>query len=550
MWNYIKKIYQAIGTPFRWFFSQDDWVKLACFMLFIFIGWRIFHARTFGTDLPHDWKVALIDTTTLRIQPKGGMTDSVKLRNIRLRRGDSLRVLGLRNATAEFWVETTRGDRGFIPAEAVERRWMVIERDDSLLIGDTLNFVRRSKKYPGDIEFTDAAGRELRTDDDTAVPLQLAEQDRLQYGVELHKARFSSQNKFAASISGRTLAEVDSMFTPATYVARHGKKTYAHYDMGVFSPEAGFCFRPVLVFEEGKPTLIKMSLDDQRDLRRGDVRNTWMLKNLPGGSAIIDALGWAIDDGRYFDLSKEMMLKGIQNSDSLAVKCIAIPIAAIVGIFIAIAGLAFYYYVPILLFIFMRALLQNPWPLKPLNNWMAFILSMAVGLGGIYAWWILIMQYNAIWWIVLPVTLYYAAKQTYWLLDLLSERCHVCRHINSYVFDHRQYGQEKIEWRSEAKHTHLGTDRSTRGWGRWEDVKDKYGNVERKYIHDEEKTVTRSRTDNYKVLYTVKPYINHYKCKYCGAMEAYQGEELEEMQRKYAGSTISTSTSTTTYGKQ
>lgn len=473
---------------------------------------------------------------------------SVMERKVTLQKGDSVRVMAYDRTHAALWVETAEGRRGLIAAEAVSRNWQVYDVDgkDSMNIGEPLSFVSRELKYPFHITATDSLGKTITRDVDQVAPAFIVPHDRHFYYEDAYGDIVCSRRSFEKAIAGKTQQEVDSMYVPAMVVSRDGNKTYAAYNVSIYDDGIGAFFKPIVCFGDGKAEIANRG--------KSAGIQSWIVKVLPFNNFVIDKFGWLIASpgfdvySQHFDdrlfLTKPSAAK-LWTTAILLIIFVLLPL--LVGFFLFWGMM---YCIPaIVLYI----LLNWPWPLKPLSNRIVMIVTIALLLSGFYVWLVLMMAYDNDLWPAVVLMMMWAFT---FIMDkmacLLSLRCEKCAHIDSYVYDHTDWGEAFDRWEDETESRQTDSKLINK-FRTWTEV---ITTTTTNYGYYTDKHVSTSRIDEkthrvykdsyqhdyYKVLYHVEPYKDFHKCKHCKNIHVYNGEKKTELDRKHTGRSFSTDT--------
>lgn len=469
-------------------------------------------------------------------------------RKVTLHKGDSVRVMAYDRTHAALWVETAEGHRGLIAAEAVNRNWLVydVDSEDSIDINTPITFVSRSPESSVKIIVSDSLGKTIKRDADQVAPAFIVPHDRHFYYEDTYGDIVCSRRTFEKSIAGKTIQEVDSMYVPAMVVSSADNKTYAAYNVSIYDDGIGAFFKPLVCFGDGKAEIVNRG--------KSAGIQSWIVKVLPLNNFVIDKFGWLIASpgfdvySQHFDdrlfLTKPSAAK-LWTTAILLIIFVLLPL--LVGFFLFWGMM---YCVPAIV---LYVLLNWPWPLKPLSNRIVMSITFVLQLVGFYVWFVLMMAYdNDLW----PVVVLMMAWAFTFIMDkmagLLSMRCEKCAHIDSYVYDHTDWGEAFERWEDETKSRQTDSKLINK-FRTWTDVitttTTNYGTYVDKNVTSTRKDEKTHRVykdsyqhDYYKVLYRIEPYKEFHKCKYCKNIHVYNCEKKTESDRKHTGRSFSTET--------
>lgn len=216
------------------------------------------------------------------------LTDSLKVSRT-LQRGDSVDVLGWVDSydydRMLFWVETSRGERGFLDAMAIS---------DSAVVQYTgINFSKKyhyTARHHGDTVILkkmiqDGHLRKFeihnpKGTDTTLVSSAMKSLLSMKMGLERkinfngNDLRSMSEEKFRELYLGRSLAECDSVYLPAIFRAQGRDSLRAIYPVRVF--REGKFYRPIVSFSADS-VAVAYTIPE----RAQSNVNSWILRYLP-----------------------------------------------------------------------------------------------------------------------------------------------------------------------------------------------------------------------------------------------------------------------------
>ena len=201
----------------------------------------------------------------------------------------------------------------------------------------------------------------------------------------------------------------------------------------------------------------------------------------------------------------------------------------------------------------MFGLLRFRYPLIFISNNIFQKIIWAVIIICTYIWLVLGLCYPLHWWYFIPILLiatwWLTPKILEWFDDFPSNRCPECKSLYTIEYDSEEFMREYQEWHKETKSTRIGS-RSSSEWvhdteiTKWSD-----GSTSSRAVNQRKVTHTTKTYNNdvYDVLYLVREYKQTYKCEHCGFEEYGSRKESKELDRKYKGSYIDTTTTHSGY---
>lgn len=457
-------------------------------------------------------------------------------------KGDSLTILGVDFSDFRFLVATKDGQRGWIPQEAVDNKGIIynvelITENEKTAVknGDTVTFLEQTgDQYNRMMEFKTVDGEqgEVRVHNLTT----LTGNNLLKYEYN-GGDYYLSKKKFEEKYIGKTFEENEKLYRPAILVKKTPKGLSAQYDLRVFDKNDGKFYSPTITYENGVAT--SYTTDYIR------MPNSFFLKYLPLVSTFLDM--------DFFSqlISSNAFEIGDIDKDSHPIWFKIAGYILLVFVLIGVVGFLFFLnqIIPFLMF----GLLRFRYPLIFISNNIFQKIIWAVIIICTYIWLVLGLCYPLHWWYFIPILLiatwWLTPKILEWFDDFPSNRCPECKSLYTIEYDSEEFMREYQEWRKETKSTRIGS-RSSSEWvhdteiTKWSD-----GSTSSRAVNQRKVTHTTNTYNNdvYDVLYLVREYKQTYKCEHCGFEEYGSRKESKELDRKYKGSYIDTTTTHSGY---
>ncbi len=497
----------------------------------ILVGTIIFNS--FTRNKPANIRVAAIQNTQI-----SDYSDSFATIN----KGDSLTILGADFREFRFLVATDNGLRGWIPQEAIDNRGIIYDTElitdngkTEIISGDTVILLGRSgDKYAQKMKFKAVNGQqdEVSISDLTTVT-----------GYKVRKFDYNggdyilSHKKFQSKYIGNTFQENENLYRPAIHVRNTKDGKAAEYDLRVFNKSDGKFYKVIINYKDNVATSYKAEVTR--------TTNRIFLKYLPLVPTIIDVSFFSqlisanVFDDADFDSQK----------NSVFLKIAAFFIGII--FFLALIGYVAFMNQTILFLMF--GLLRFRLPLKFISNLAFPKVVLVLTIISTYIWIVLGLCKSFHWWYFIPIVLiatYWITNKVFdWFSDFPSNRCPDCKSLYTINYDSEEFINEYQEWRQETKSTKIGS-RSRSEWvhdtevTKWSD-----GSKTERAVNQREVTHTTRTYNNdvYNVLYLVHVYKQTYKCEHCDYEEYGSRKSSSELDRKYKGSYVDTTTTHSGY---
>ena len=485
-----------------------------------------------------------IKTAAVRNTALSAYYQNDSLKTIKVSRGDSLRILGVTKSNGRMWVETDSGERGFVPQEDADSKFVIISRGGNLpqklksLEGDTVS-VKSCDKYRKKFTCIDKNGNTI-----TVGSSYLVSATALPFSENVIKSSdlgyYMTIKKFESKYIGKSFVECDSLYRPALYVKQTATGKVASFPLCVFNPKDGCIYHPFVTFDTN-------GVAQSYTLIRHSTRNSFILKYVPCVSLWIDNdfVARMIEGNLYSSWQiKQFGNKWVDNGIRLAGAVIAAPLALM---WAAMLG-----FVPLLLFTF---LIRIPIAYRHLSNKQLKHLLQAVAVIGNLLWIVPSLVWGTYWW-ALALGIYFAGKVLLGNISLLLSneavmiRCSECKTLYSMEFAEREYVGENTEWCNESE-SHI-IDSKTHKWKETINTLTRYVNhygstvssSSSSYTKEHAATTRVYQSDNYEVQYLVKTYKDWYECAECHRREYVWHFERTMIDRRYKGSDVYSNTTT------
>lgn len=469
-------------------------------------------------------------------------TDSLK--TIKVSRGDSLRILGVTKNDNRMWVETASGERGFMPQEDADNKFVIISNGGSLpeklkpIEGDTVR-IKSCDKHRKKFTCIDKNGNTITVGSRYLV--SATAQPFCENAIKSSDlGYYMTIKKFESKYLGKSFVECDSLYRPALYVKQTADGKVASFPLYVFNPTDGCTYRPVVTFDGN-------GVAQSYILKKNSARNSFILKCVPGVSLWIDNdfVARMIEGNLYSSWQiKQFGNKWVDNGIRWAGAIIAAPLALMWATMLGFA--------PLLLLTF---LIRIPVAYKRLSNKQLKHLLQAVAVIGNLLWIVPSLVWGTYWW-ALALGIYFASKVLFGNINLLLSdeavmiRCSECKNLYSMEFAEREYIGESTEWCNESE-SHV-IDSKTHKWKETINTLTRYVNhygstvssSSSSYTKEHAATTRVYQSDNYEVQYLVKTYKDWYECADCHRREYVWHTERTVIDRRYKGSDVYSSSTT------
>lgn len=454
-----------------------------------------------------------------------------------LSRADSLKILGLRRYTSQqvFLVQTFDGNRGWVQSDILPIAEVLTSEPNK---GDTIRLT--GQKYIGSGTYVHGYfaklpdGTEIETKADNFVPVLDNWQDMVlddnlmtAIGTEAH----------FASMTGRTLAQLESEIGPAIQIYRNADGTMlAQFSAKAMGADGKF-YNPTYTFaSDGRATDVRFDYESDR----GD----WLLSLLPGSGAILN-----------MPLTGALIRTGVYSweYDKLNTHGFKLVMFYALAISVMIFGIFWLFFTPSVLVLAMGWLLRFPKVFWPLSDKALRYIMLGVSIICTYWWAVALLGWGMFWPFLL--ILLFASRYCYRaasriLCGVPHERCPHCRRIHTIKFDHDELYDTEYKTGSEIRQGKLlGTRHS---WYQTYDLitttyKDGHGNTststrKANYKNHKQEHSTYEMIE-YDVTYQVDHYHDYWVCDECGFEEILQSTTCNEIDRRRTGSYTDTFTS-------
>ena len=461
-----------------------------------------------------------------------GCTDKLTT-SIKLKRGDSLKVLGIGKPTNDYdyyWVETMDGQRGMISPLAIDQRAVVVKGHSDEVkanIGDTATILgmKGDSKYTYNLKCSD--GEQIQ-----------ATRSELRYLTELELGNYQlttpmgpyyvTKEKFEKLCKSKTAAELEDYFDHAMTVCRVDSGLRMYLNVAVLDTKTGIYAFPDITFDKTDAAGVSdIQWRDSLD------RNSFFLKTLPLAGSIIDAGHSLINESFYWYSVKLRELEGWKHYLSI--------------VLLFVLGFFWLYGTCFLLGHIFLSLVPLRYPLIWLSNNAIRWCTTALVLVLLYIWCVLMFAWGVWWWAFLPVVAYMAISFEGRFMDkILMLRCNQCKSMDSYERIHSELINESLQWCTESEYDKL-VSRETERWKTWDEITYRWSSGRTETHKSNERNHSRTTSvrqyKDYKVLYLVKEYEDTYVCQCCGAQYKQTRNVPIEQSRELAGTHQTTSVS-------
>lgn len=459
-----------------------------------------------------------------------------------INQGDSLTILGADFSNLRFLAATDDGQRGWIPQEAVDNKGIIYKVDlitdngkTAVNSGDTVTLLARTgDEYAQMMKFKAANGEqgEVRVHKLTT-----------SIGNNVRKYEYKSGNyylskkKFEEKYIGKTFQENENLYRPAFLIKKTKNGLEAQYDLRVFDKNDGRFYTVIITYQDGVAVSYSSKIYKSP--------NRLFLKYLPLVSTIID-----VDFFSQLISTNAFEIEDFDAED----RSVILKISGYVLVIFFILGIVGYFFffnqtIPFLLF----GLLRFRYPLIFISNKLFPKIIVAITFITTYIWLVLGLCFPMHWWYFIPALLiatwWLTPKILDWFTDFPSNRCPDCKSLYTIEYYGEEFVREYQEWRKKTDSKKIGS-RSNSEWvhdtevTKWSD-----GRTTSRMVNQRKVTHTTSTYNNdvYDVLYLVRVYKLTYKCEHCGLEEYGSRSESKELDRKYQGSYVDSTTTHSGY---
>lgn len=458
----------------------------------------------------------------------------------RVHKGEQLKIFGYRTGSAynqpSLWVETPDGVRGMLPVVQLDvplKAWNKRAKtmDEVTLLSIDLS----DRSY--ECRFPDGEVRELCFDDvEPVLPEAMTRNLMAKLGTSYN---YMSRDKFERKYMGKTLAENDEEYQPATAVAWYKDTLKATYPVTVIDVKSGKRYRPTVAYDESR-NAVSYTLNWEKD------RSDWLISTLPLMQYVMDnPLVSLLLEGSPLE---QTPLAGVEENNQEWWKMLHWYAMAVL---VVIPILIWLFLTPFLPTLLIGMLLHFRKVFYPLGNKTMLVITLLVTLFSTYIWILAMLAWGMLSFCLLfylwPLWRFFrlVARPLWNFIPHL--RCPVCRRIDAFEHVKTELEREYDEWNKESVFRQLLSE-STRKWQTWTDTVTTYSDGSKKHsISDrkDHKEVTKTCLyDDYQVLYHVKVYKKTFECSGCGELEYDYYNTYKEIDRKYTGQHTDTSTST------
>lgn len=494
-------------------------LALACIIVAAIVIDQLLIDSRFRTDGP---VLELTSPQTLTVR---AATDTI---DIALRRGDSVRVLGLERLSysQRYLVETDGGERGWMDASQLPVRQIL---NSGIMEGDTVTITGASRsRLNGAVQayyYDTPEGRDSIKAADM-VPV-LADWEDLCIDGGAKPAVFTTGRLEA--LTGRSLADVEKLAGPAYEVAHIPGGFAAVFGSKAIDTRSGKQYTPTVTFG---PDSLAAAVGFQYYRDRSD----WLIGLLPGAGFIIDMpLTRLLTRGSVYETGGD--------SHGLAwytkVWYFIVALLYLLLEFIWFVGPAC---LPMLI---IGWLIGVPRVFGFLKDGQLKILVAVVGIAGCYWWTVALLGWGMFWiFAAIPIAAtVYAYRASTEILAGGGVRCPKCGAIDSYSFTDTTPGGSA---QTKGKITIPGDVISTRFWEKQTTTtREKMigGRIRPEVTTEsEEYAEDTRRVFDYEVTYRVDYHIDHHVCSCCGHDKPTRRSTKTELSRRYIGQRMETET--------
>ena len=385
-----------LTSPFRY----GHWIDSTIFCLLLSV--LVFALAT--TYFVHSPSTPYRGERRALVQNAELLTDSLKVSRT-LQRGDSVDVLGWVDSydydRMLFWVETSRGERGFLDAMAISDSAVILNTSPSF--SRRYNYVARHhgdtvilKKIIQDGHLRNFEIHNPKSTDTTLVSSAMKSLLSMKMGLERkinfnsNDPRTMSEEKFRELYIGRTLAECDSVYLPAIFRAQGRDSLRAIYPVRVF--REGKFYRPIVSFSADS-VAVAYTIPE----RAQSNVNSWILRYLPFYKYVCDlpfiwptrTEGLYAHDGSWYDRMTSSFYNGAINGISWRN-----AVTLLFFILSVILLLVRMFFTPLLLPMVLFGLLRFPLVFQGFSNKLMFKILAPLAYLLSFGWWFCTLSTN------------------------------------------------------------------------------------------------------------------------------------------------------------
>ena len=343
-----------------------------------------------------------------------------------LRRGETLRLLGYEDtdhryvSDGTFWVETEGGDRGFVSISDLDNRFISFSKREKAKIAELDTFTITGKYFAdkGDLNYTYHT-LNSKGEKGTVKSLHGAVSVTVQEHLYNYKVNSATKQISLAAFEHRCMG--DSIFRDGAFTIRNYRdSTVVKYQLEVYDAEKQWFFSPTVVYVDGVAERYRV---DETTGRNG---NAWALSYFPMADAVIDHLGWLVQDSCYDSTLFSPVMVETQKWVYAVILIFVLLVLTCGSLWLFASGLV------------VSNLIYGMMAFPQLTRWMGnkvgFGLILLAMLVGTYCWIILLLTYGLLWWIAIPVVLFIAWRFLsiyHQLVERPCLRCEQCKHIDT-----------------------------------------------------------------------------------------------------------------------
>jgi len=495
-------------------------------LAFILIGQRFLVKKEF----PQEPMKIVLDRNIPLVSLIAGDDETIA----KLHKGDTVEYLGVVSGMRQYpyglLVQTKDGERGLLSAAEMKFPMLLTDKQDSVPVTVRNLFREKSKQkgQSGTLYYNIVTGsgekKKVRMDEIRPILPDSLSNTRLQRAGDY----FMTKEKFERLYIGHKLADNDALYRPAWLIDKTKKGFLAYYpNIEVIDLSDGKMRNPMVVYGADS-VAITYGFAEGHTVSK----NRLIVKWLPFLGKIIDADFFAhIIEGSMYD-------NWINTDDENytakpETEWSDVPFVNWIGLIIyVIFGLIWVFLIGTLPSLIADASLYCRYLYFHLSDGVVETIFGIVAFVFTYIW----LALMAVWgchWFFLPIVLGAGigawAYSTRLLNNSPHDRCLQCRRMETVYFRNKEFMREYDEWRSDSQAISSYTDR----WKTWTDVSWSDGSHTRENEQNHSRTTTRYA--DYRVLYHVREYHNHFQCSECGHVETLRSEDLEELQRVKTG---------------
>ena len=529
-------------NPFKYGKIFDSTITRLVLALVLLLPWSISFCHRTSPDL--------LGRRCALIAPGALMTDSVGAGTITLQRGDSVTLMGVVDPSDSrrplFWVQTDRGDRGYLPQECITDSAYVVNRSlsfskdsttfKSTHFGDTITVRGITMVKHGLLQ----CAVRLASGKDTVIrgtPFVFFLADSLvSYTVRTVNENMEAMSpaKFERQCIGKRFDEIERAVQPALLVAHaKGGNLQAQYPVLVFKD--GKFYRPIVDFDADS-----IAVSYRLPERPAATVNSWLLKYMPfyGKFCDLPMVGAIWSNGTYEESASPISQARINrfNLNGLSIKTLGtFALFFVLAVFVISRALLVPLFLPWLIF----GLLRFPPVFKWVGNaamcrlisLLTIILTAAWIMATLSNYYILLMVVAEFF-----IVKHFLGRVSDVLLTTCpSTRCGDCRMLYSTRFTKRVEEGERRNAVEEVEEVLSSAVTSVERWQTYNEVTTTYTDGSKK-VH-KENVKNHSKEHGYYVVGVFReevvyvPYTNYYTCDDCGCVETSHDEERVVLNR-------------------